>query len=152
MSLPIRPVYRRNVTSDATAVAAANLAFYRALESRDVETMSDVWLHDAATSCVHPGWHRLDGWDEIERSWQNIFANSRPWTVSCEDVRVAIAGDFAWVTCVEVIVPFGGDDEDDAARMQATNLFGRVNGEWRLVHHHASPSPTEQLVSEEPVN
>src|SRR5207248_1552177 len=104
------PVYRRNVTSDAAAVAAANLSFYRALESRDVETMSHVWLHDEAASCVHPGWHRLDGWEEIERSWQNIFANSRPWSVACEDVRIAVAGDLAWVTCVEVIVPFGGDE------------------------------------------
>jgi uncharacterized protein (TIGR02246 family) len=140
------------VTSDAGSVAAANLAFYRALESRDLETMSRVWLHDAATSCVHPGWHRLDGWEEIERSWKNIFANSRPWTVACEDVRIAVAGDLAWVTCVEVIVPFGAGEDGDAARMQATNLFGRVGGEWRLVHHHASPSPTESIEPDEPVN
>ncbi|HEY3202917.1 MAG TPA: nuclear transport factor 2 family protein [Thermoanaerobaculia bacterium] len=141
-----------SVTPDATAVAAANLAFYRALEARDLETMSVVWLHDDSTSCVHPGWHRLDGWEEIKRSWENIFSNSRPWTVSCEDIRIAIAGDLAWVSCVEVIVPFGGEEDDDAARMQATNLFGRINGEWRLVHHHASPSPTEQVVPEETVN
>jgi hypothetical protein len=56
------------------------------------------------------------------------------------------------VTCVEVIVPFGGDEEEDAARMQATNLFGRVNGEWRLVHHHASPTPSAEASLEEPVN
>ena len=128
---------------EATAVAAANLAFYRALEARDLA----VHVHGLApgcdsSSCVHPGWHRLDGWEEIERSWENIFANSRPWSVSCEDVRIAVAGDLAWVTCVEVIVPFGGDEGSDAARMQATNLFGRVDGEWRLLHHHASPSPT----------
>jgi hypothetical protein len=36
--------------------------------------------------------------------------------------------------------------------MQATNLFGRVDGDWRLLHHHASPSPTEQGASEETVN
>jgi uncharacterized protein (TIGR02246 family) len=141
-----------SVTPDATAVAAANLAFYRALEARDLEIMSVVWLHDDSTSCVHPGWHRLDGWEEIKRSWENIFSNSRPWTVSCEDIRIAIAGDLAWVTCVEVIVPFGGEENEDAARMQATNLFGRINGQWRLVHHHASPSPTEQVVPEETVN
>jgi uncharacterized protein (TIGR02246 family) len=140
------------VTPDATAVEAANLAFYRAMETRDLENMAQVWLHDESASCVHPGWHRLDGWEEIERSWENIFNNSRPWTVGCEDIRIAIAGDFAWVTCVEVITPFGGDDDEDAARMQATNLFGRVDGEWRMVHHHASPSPTEQVAIEEPVN
>ena len=140
------------MTADATAVAAANLAFYQALEARDLATMGTVWLQDDSASCVHPGWHRLDGWDEIERSWENIFANSRPWTVSCEDVRIAVAGELAWVTCVEVIVPFGAEEGSDAARMQATNLFGRVDGEWRLLHHHASPSPTEAVMPEEPVN
>lgn len=140
------------VTPEATAVAAANLAFYRALEARDLATMASVWHHDAAVSCVHPGWHRLDGWDEVERSWANIFANSRPWAVTCEDIRIALAGDLAWVTCTEVIVPFGADEESEAARMQATNLFGRVEGEWRLVHHHASPSPTGEAEPDEPVN
>jgi uncharacterized protein (TIGR02246 family) len=145
-------VYRMRVTPEATAVADANLAFYRALEARDLETMASVWYHDESVSCVHPGWHRLDGWDEVERSWENIFSNSRPWAVSCEDIRIALAGDLAWVTCVEVIVPFGADEESEAARMQATNLFGRVDGEWRLVHHHASPSPTGEGLPEEPVN
>ena len=59
---------------DETAVAAANLAFYRALEARDLSAMDTVWLHDESATCVHPGWHRLDGWSEIRRSWENIFA------------------------------------------------------------------------------
>ncbi len=140
------------MTPDATAVAAANLAFYRALEARDLAHMARVWLQDPSASCVHPGWHRLDGWEEISRSWENIFANSRPWSVGCEDVRIAVSGELAWVTCVEVIVPFGADEEEDAARMQATNLFGRVDGEWRMVHHHASPTPAADASEEEPVN
>jgi uncharacterized protein (TIGR02246 family) len=140
------------VAPDATAIAAANLAFYRALEARDLDGMAAVWLQDDSVSCVHPGWHRLDGWEEIRRSWENIFSNSRPWAVSCEDIRIAVAGELAWVTCVEVITPFGGDEEEDAARMQATNLFGRVEGRWRLVHHHASPSPVSEAMPEEVVH
>jgi hypothetical protein len=36
--------------------------------------------------------------------------------------------------------------------MQATNLFGRVGEEWRLVHHHASPSPDADGDEDERVN
>lgn len=140
------------VTPDETAVAAANLAFYRALEARNLAQMEQVWLNAESASCVHPGWHRLDGWEEIRRSWENIFGNSRPWTVSCEDIRIGVAGDLAWVTCIEVITPFGGDEVEDAARMLATNLFGRMDGRWRLVHHHASASPGDTASAEEPVN
>ncbi len=140
------------MTSNEMAVAAANLAFYRALEARELANMERVWVQEESVSCVHPGWHRLDGWPEIRRSWENIFANSRPWTVTCEDVRIWVSGDLAWVTCVEVITPFGGDEEVDAARMQATNVFGHVNGEWRMLHHHASASPNEGAEADEPVN
>ncbi len=52
------------------AIEAANLAFYRALESRDLSRMDLVWSHEEGVTCVHPGWHRLDGWSEVRRSWR----------------------------------------------------------------------------------
>lgn len=131
------------------SIAAANLAFYKALEARDLGRMERVWMQEESTSCIHPGWHRIDGWTEIRRSWQNIFASSRPWTVSCEQVRVSCEGELAWVTCVEAISPFGAEGADATARMQATNVFRRDNGEWRMIHHHASPSRTEESAAEE---
>ena len=140
------------MTTSEEEVASANGAFYRALASRLVGQMENVWQHDDSVSCIHPGWHRLEGWPEVRRSWEAIFASSRPWTVSCEQVRVRLAGDFASVTCVEVIVPFGGGGSDSAARMQATNLFARRDGQWRMIHHHASPFRADAGSSEEPVN
>ncbi len=130
-----------SVSPDETALAAANLAFYRALEARSLSAMELVWEHSGEATCVHPGWHRLDGWEEIRRSWQNIFASSRPWTVACVDVRLEVVGDIGWVRCVEVMRPFGATEEDEPARMQATNVFVREDSEWRMVHHHASASP-----------
>ncbi|HTO77137.1 MAG TPA: nuclear transport factor 2 family protein [Thermoanaerobaculia bacterium] len=127
---------------EEAAVAAANLAFYSALQARNLPRMEAIWSHEDPVTCVHPGWHRLDGWPEVRRSWENIFANSRAWTVGCEDVRIAILGDLAWVVCVEVLRPFGLGEDEAAARMQATNVFLRRGGAWRMVHHHASASPS----------
>ncbi|MDQ2870772.1 MAG: nuclear transport factor 2 family protein [Acidobacteriota bacterium] len=138
-------------TPQETAVAAANLAFYRALEARELSAIDLVWSHSETASCIHPGWHRLDGWREIRRSWENIFESSRPWTVTCEDVRIVISGEMAWVSCVEVIRPFGSTRPDAAARMQATNLFAREDGDWKMIHHHASASPDDET-EEETVN
>jgi ketosteroid isomerase-like protein len=141
-----------NLSPEETAVAAANLAFYRALEARELSAMDLVWSRSEAASCVHPGWHRLDGWQEIRRSWENIFGSSRPWTVSCEDLRIIVRGEIAWVSCVEVIRPFGSTRADAAARMQATNVFMREEGgEWRMLHHHASASPEDES-EEESIN
>ena len=138
--------------ADETAASAANLAFYRALEARDLSAMELVWLQDDVASCVHPGWHRLEGWAEIRRSWKTIFANSRPWTVSCERVRVSVSPHLAWVTCVEAITPFGGVVGEDTMRMQATNIFARSDGQWLMVHHHASPFSMEDGEEKETVH
>jgi len=140
------------LSSDEAAIAAANLAFYEALEARDLGRMERIWLREDSASCTHPGWHRIDGWAEVRRSWQNIFGNSRAWTVSCEQVRISRDGDLAWVTCVEAIRPFRAEGPEATARMQATNLFRRTNGEWRMIHHHASPSRADEAAEEEPVN
>ena len=140
------------MTSDETAVAAANLAFYRALEARDLSAMDQVWLHDESVSCVHPGWHRLSGWAEVRRSWENIFANARRWTVACEDVRIHVLDDVSWTTCVELLTLTGSDPDEEPARMQATNIFARQEGVWRLVHHHASAFATETPDEDETVN
>jgi ketosteroid isomerase-like protein len=141
------------VTGDAAerGVIAANLAFYGALERREISEMDRVWSHGEDVSCVHPGWHRLDGWDEVRRSWQNIFANARSWSVTCEGVRVSIEGALAWVVCLEVIRPAAAS-QGEAARMQAMNVFRREEEGWRMVHHHASPSAEEPAASSEPVN
>jgi ketosteroid isomerase-like protein len=135
--------------SEESAVAAANLEFYRALQARELKAMERVWLHEESASCVHPGWHRLDGWAEIRRSWESIFTNSRPWSVSCEDERITVLGDLAWVCCIEVILPFGAEEPGAAGRMQATNLFLLRDGRWLMTHHHASPSPDASAEEEE---
>lgn len=141
-----------SVAAPDAAVEAANRAFYAALEARALDRMEAVWERDGGVTCIHPGWHRLEGWEEVRRSWQAIFASSRAWTVACEQVRVRVSGDLASVTCVEIIVPFGGKGNEAAARMQATNLFVRRDGEWRMIHHHASPFRTDAGASREPVN
>ncbi|MFN7973645.1 MAG: nuclear transport factor 2 family protein [Acidobacteriota bacterium] len=126
--------------AEMSAVVAANRAFYHALEERDIALMDDVWCHEDRATCVHPGWRRLDGWIEIRRSWDAIFRNTDAWAVACKRERVVIEGDQAWVTCVEEIRP-PSQDGSQALQMEATNIFVRRQDAWRLVHHHASPSP-----------
>ena len=128
--------------TDEEAVETANRAFYAALEARDLSRMALLWSHDDEVSCIHPGWHRLDGWDEVERSWRAIFANSRPWKVSCETPRIAVGGSLALVVCIERLATVGGEGEP--ARMQATNVLRRIDGGWKMIHHHSNPLPEIQ--------
>jgi ketosteroid isomerase-like protein len=132
--------------NEISRVLEANRNFYAALERRNFREMEECWSHADDVACTHPGWHRLDGWEEVSRSWQAIFTNSRPWRVQCEAERAIFDGELAVVFCLENLEAVGGQGEP--ARMQATNVFRRENEVWKMVHHHASPMP-EVEASEE---
>jgi len=50
---------------------------------------------------------------------------------------VQVAGDMAWVVCVENITTHQAD-EPQQAQVLATNLFERIGDEWLMIHHHGS--------------
>src|SRR5262249_42470676 len=127
---------------DETAVAAANLAFYRALEARDLSAMELVWLHEEEASCIHPGWHRLDGWSEIRRSWETFSPTAPPWSVSEGARRAGSPGAAGGVPGVDPPPPFGPAPEAGPPRRRPTNISPRRDGRWGLLHHHASPTST----------
>ena len=132
---------------DTEPVFEANRNFYAALGRRSFAQMEACWSHADDVACTHPGWHRLDGWDEVARSWQAIFTNSRAWRVRSESERVLRSGDLAVVFCIENLEAVGA--QGDPARMQATNVFRREDGVWKMVHHHASPMPEVETREEE---
>ncbi len=119
-------------------VREVNQKFYQALESLDLETMESVWLHHELVRCVHPGWPMLAGWDSVRESWEEIFRNTESMLVSTRDVALHIEGGVGWVTCTERVTSKRAD-RSETALVQATNLFLRREGEWKMVLHHASP-------------
>jgi uncharacterized protein (TIGR02246 family) len=128
------------MTPDQVAVAEANEAFYRALSSADLEGMGGLWFPADWAECVHPGGVVLRGWDAIRESWRLIFENGTSLVVSVTDVRVRMLGDVAWVSCLERVAT-ADTEQIHTSLAQATNLFVRHDGRWRLVVHHASPVP-----------
>ncbi len=107
---------------------AANAAFYAAISAGDNEAMALLWADDDLVSCIHPGWPPLTGRAEVLGSWANIFAGPNPPNIRCRNPQAIIVGDEARVLCVEVL---------GSALLAATNQFRRIDGNWRIVHHHA---------------
>lgn len=135
---------------ETQAVLEANAAFYRAFETLDVQEMEKVWLRASHIKCVHPGWPLLCGWGPIMTSWERIFANTFSMHFTPTNVRVEISGSLAWVVLIEELESQGYDGPS-RAQILATNLFEKRDGQWFIVHHHASPilaassPPEEQL-------
>ena len=126
--------------TDDLSIEEANAAFYRAIESQDLERMTEVWAHESWVKCVHPGWEIISGWRRVRESWSRIFEDGQHMRISPSAVSVNTEGDFAWVTCLENITVFE-ETSFDSVQAIATNLFIRRQGRWLMVHHHASPIP-----------
>lgn len=122
------------------SVLEANQRFYAALDKLDLEAMEAVWLHEEFVACVHPGWELLSGWEEVRESWARIFENTRRMRVEISEVSLHVEAETAWVKCIEQVTS-AFETGFSTAWVQATNIFLKREGVWRLVHHHASPLP-----------
>jgi ketosteroid isomerase-like protein len=115
--------------SDADAILAINAAYYRAFSSGDFAAMSRIWGEDGV-SCVHPGWPALIGRDDILESYRGILESRNRVRIAHQDDVAIIVGDEGRVLCVEIV---------EGAALAATNIYRRIGGAWRMVHHQASP-------------
>ncbi|HEX8491308.1 MAG TPA: nuclear transport factor 2 family protein [Pyrinomonadaceae bacterium] len=126
--------------SDEQAVRAANERFYMAMNRLDIEAMDEVWADDESAVCVHPGREAIIGYERIRESWVVIFSSSSSMSIAASNERVQLSDDVAWVVCTETI-SLMMEEGLAAAAAQATNVFRRKDGGWRMVLHHASPIP-----------
>jgi len=122
--------------TDADAVLAANLEFYRAFTTRDFAAMDALWAHESPVACLHPGWPPLVERDEIVESWRGILGNANSPPIACFDERVFLYGNTALVIC---------EEELEGGTLIASNFYVREAGAWHICHHQAG-----QLVARRP--
>ena len=118
--------------TDARAILAANAAYYHAFETGDFAEMSRIWADDDGVSCIHPGWPALVGRQVVLKSYRNILRNPDRERLEHRDEKAIMSGDEGRVVCVEIVSGAG-------VALAATNWFRRIDSEWRMVHHQASP-------------
>ena len=129
-------------SDDRVAVETANAAFYAAFEAADLDAMTELWMDDPETMCVHPGALPVRGTAAINRSWAVIMANTPYIQFFLTDVESSVLGDVASVTCTENVLTAAERSEEagfNGAKAVASNVFVRTADGWRLWIHHASP-------------
>jgi ketosteroid isomerase-like protein len=128
----------KSMTNTHDEVLAANEAFYRAFEKKDIEAMSAVWSQGTGSLCIHPGRNLLRGWKEIRSSWEMIFKNTQYIEIEIDILVKEVRNNIAYVVLVENLLQVSGARRVRAQSM-ATNMFELMAQKWYLVHHHGSP-------------
>jgi ketosteroid isomerase-like protein len=127
-----------------TSAQDAENAFYEALARGDLDLMMAVWADDEEIVCVHPGAQRLVGQEQVRDSWRKILSGGAGLGVHISQ-QVALAGAMVAVHSVqENLTPPG--EKQSAGPVVATNVYLRSGAGWRMVAHHASPSPGQAEV------
>jgi ketosteroid isomerase-like protein len=116
--------------TEADALLAANLEFYRAFTTHDVGAMERIWALETPVLCLHPGSELLRGRAAVLESWRQILSSPEAPHVVVHEDQAFLFGEVGIVTC---------EEELDGGSLAATNMFVKEQGRWCLVHHQASP-------------
>lgn len=114
----------------AAEVLAANESFYRAFADMDYAAMDALWARTIGVACVHPLGELLLGREEVMDAWRAILANPDQPRVVSGGAEATVVGDMGFVVCREFVA---------GTPINATNIFAREGGVWRMTHHHSSP-------------
>ena len=131
-------------------IIEVNQKFYDAFNKNDIELMIGIWLNDSTSQCIHPGWDVLNGFEPIMISWQKIFTAAQDLEIKLSHLEVTTSEDLAWVTCQENLFSILSSGVQ-LSKVHSTNLFKKINSEWKMILHHASPVsglPSAEKISE----
>lgn len=121
---------------------AAEAAFYEAFERRDLDAMMAVWADDEHIECIHPMGPRLRGVARVRDGWRRIFADALPMKFLLSDASYS-QGNLLAIHVLHEHIRTSRHQEDHPPVI-ATNIYQCTAAGWRMILHHASPSPAHR--------
>lgn len=124
-------------------VRKASQQFYAGLNhmaNGDAGPLADSWSHGAAVTTMHPIGGREVGWDAVRGSFEQVARLSSDGKIELQDQRIQIAGDMAFEVGIEQ-GQFKIAGHLVSINHRVTNIYQRIAGAWKIIHHHADISP-----------
>ncbi len=116
----------------------AERAFYDAFVSADLGAMMAVWADRDFIECIHPMCDRTQGRPQVESGWRQIFDDGRRIRLQVSNINRTQDALLAVHILYEHLSIAGEDVQ--LQPIIATNIYQLIEGSWRMVLHHASPS------------
>ena len=134
--------------------AKAIHTFYDALDMAlrgNAAPMESAWHHVDYATTVHPFGHWARGWAEVWATWQEIAAvfgiykghETRSDPIGrILDMKVGVLGDAAYGASVFESKLYLADGPL-ILHVNCTNVVHKLDGAWKVVHHHPDQAPPE---------
>ena len=132
-------------SNDAEALGATHEAFHAAFGKKDIDLMSDVWLHDQSVRLIVPPSDKvLTGWEEVKESFEGTFEVLDVLSLGAKDVQSIIGEKLAWIVDVHELEMRTGDGQVIKPIFFSTHIFQKIDDRWLMVHHQASAPPAAE--------
>ena len=136
---------------DFEPVIEADVNFLRALETLDVKTIMSCWSDFDRITMLFPGVELARGQEEVEEAWATVAKNTSRLNIVLHPLSVMRLGDLGWTFLSGSMVSTHGD-ETLTVEVFVTNIYRREEDGWKLMHHHAAPSPHQPAYLEQRLN
>lgn len=117
--------------------------FYAALNQMAAgggSSMDAVWGHGNDVTALHPIGGRNEGWDETRTAFEQVGSVASGGQVRLRDQLIQVGTDLAYEVGIEEgEITLAG--EQVSLEHRVTNIYRRIDGEWKMVHHHTDLSP-----------
>jgi ketosteroid isomerase-like protein len=136
--------------ADADAIRSLVTREVAAINARDIGALSEIWSRDKNILLFDvppPG--RFKGWDQIGHLWKDFFERVSDIHLTVDAVQAEAQGTLGYATYDWAMTGrLGSYSLED--RGQATAIYRKEGGNWRLVHAHYSPVPPALAGQEAP--
>jgi len=136
--------------ADADAIRSLVNREVAAINGKDLRALSEIWSKDKDILMFDvppPG--RFQGWDQIGRLWKDFFDKVTEIHLTVDAVRAEAQGSLGYATYDwSMTGRLGSYALED--RGQATAIYRKEGGQWRLIHAHYSPVPPALAGQEKP--
>lgn len=115
--------------------------YVQSIDQADTVLALKIWAPTAEISFIHPGGTEY-GWNEVKNIYKMFKDNFSTRKLSFYDIKFAYYGDVSWLTFYWI---FDGTLKMNNTAVQTkgreTQIWKKINYEWRLVHVHYSGMP-----------
>jgi ketosteroid isomerase-like protein len=127
--------------SDSTFFNSLVALYAQSIDQADTILASSIWAPTAEISFINPAGTEY-GWNGVKNIYKMYKDNFSTRKLSFFDVKYAYYGNVSWLTFYWIFdAKLRMNNSSVQTRGRETQIWKKVNGEWRLVHVHYSGMP-----------
>ncbi|HEY6384543.1 MAG TPA: nuclear transport factor 2 family protein [Candidatus Acidoferrum sp.] len=135
-----------DTSADADTIGRIIIKYAESIDAADTALASQIWWDSPEVSFIHPLGHE-HGFDQIKA---NVYTRLMAETFSerkltPRDITIHVYGDAAWAEFYwDFNAKFRKDGKPITTHGRETQIYRKMQGNWRIIHVHYSGMPATQ--------